>query len=65
MKDDEPLGLGQFRPQGHDWKDLWGTINYCYTQNIKALDLMISEKIFLRFFIVSLREMMTPGAWLI
>ena len=39
-----------------------GTTNYCYTQNIKALDLMVSEKkIFLHFPIVSLREMMTPG----
>ena len=39
-----------------------GTANYCYTQNIKALDLMVSEKkIFVRFPIVSLREMMTPG----
>ena len=39
-----------------------GTTNYCYTQNIKALDLMVSEKkIFLRFPIVSLRKMMTPG----
>ena len=39
-----------------------GTTNYCYTQNIKALDLMVSEKkIFLRFPIVSLQEM-TPGA---
>ena len=39
-----------------------GTTNYCYTKNIKALDLMVSEKkIFLRFPIVSLREMMTPG----
>ena len=36
-----------------------GTTNYCYTQNITALDLMVSE-IFLRFPIVSLREMMTP-----
>ena len=41
-----------------------GTNNYCYTQNIKALDLMVSEKkIFLCFPIVSLREMMTPRAW--
>ena len=39
-----------------------GTTNYCYTQNIKALDLMVSEKkIFLCFPIVSLREMRTPG----
>ena len=42
-----------------------GTTNYCYTQNIKALDLMVSEKSFVRFPIVSLPEMMTPGAWLI
>ena len=42
------------------------TTNYYYTQNIKALDLMVSEKkIFSVFPIVSLREMMTPGAWLI
>ena len=35
-----------------------GTTNYCYTQNIKAHDLMVSEKnIFLLFPIVSLREM--------
>ena len=34
--------------------------NHCFTKNIKALDLMVSEKIFLRFPIVSLREMMTP-----
>ena len=41
---------------------MFGTTNYCYTQNIKALDLMVSEKkIFLHFPIVSLREMMTPG----
>ena len=41
-----------------------GTTNYCYTQNNKALDLMVSEKkIFLMFSIVSLREMVTPGAW--
>ena len=39
-----------------------GTTNYWYTQNMKALYLMVSEnKIFLRFPIVSLREMMTPG----
>ena len=38
-----------------------GITYYCYTQNIKALDLMVSEKkFFLRFPIVSLQEMMTP-----
>ena len=39
-----------------------GSTNYCYTQNIKAVDLMVSEKmILLRFPVVSLREIMTPG----
>ena len=39
-----------------------GTTNYCYTQNIKALDPMVSvKKIFLCFPIVSLPEMLTPG----
>ena len=43
-----------------------GTTNYCYTQNVKALDLMVSEKkIVLRFPVERLREMMVPGAWLI
>ena len=37
------------------------TTNYYYTHNIKAIDLMVSEKMFLLFPIVSLREMMTPG----
>ena len=38
--------------------------SYC-TQNIKALDLMVSEKMI--FFAISycLRAMMTPGAWLL
>ena len=41
---------------------MFGTTYFCYTQNIKALDLVVSEKkIFLRFPIVSLQEMMTPG----
>ena len=38
---------------------------HCFTQNIKALGLMVSEKkIFLRFFpIISLWRPMTTGAW--
>ena len=37
---------------------------HCFTQNIKALGLMVSEKkIFYVFPIVSLWEIMTPGAW--
>ena len=39
------------------------TTIHCYTQNIKALGLVVSEKIFFLFFpIVSLWELMTPGA---
>ena len=40
------------------------TTIHCYTQNIKALGLVVSEKkIFLNVFpIVSLWELMTPGA---
>ena len=63
MGDDDPRGLANLDPRGMIEKILLGTINYCYTQNIKAHDLMVSEKkIFLRFPIVSLREMITPGA---
>ena len=38
------------------------TTIHCYTQNMKALDLVVSEKIFYVFLIVSLWEIMTPGA---
>ena len=40
-----------------------GTTNYCYTQNIKALDIMVSEKkIFFTFsYCKSTETMMTPG----
>ena len=36
---------------------------YCYTHNMQALDLMVSEKkfVFYVFPIVSLWELMTPG----
>ena len=42
-----------------------GLTKHCFTQNIKALCLMVSEKkIFFTFFpIISLRRPMTPGAW--
>ena len=66
MGDDDPRGLANLDPRGMIEGFMLGTTNYCYTQNIKALELMVSDqKIFLRFPIVSLREMMTPGAWLI
>ena len=55
-------GRGQFRPQGA-W--LAGFIKeitkHCYTQNIKALGLLVSEKVFYVFPIVSLWELMTRG----
>ena len=34
---------------------------HCYTQNIKALHLLVSAKIFLNFPIVILWELMSPG----
>ena len=37
------------------------TTIHCYTQNMKALGLLVSEKIFWVFPIVSLWEIMTPG----
>ena len=38
-----------------------GLTKHCFTQNIKALGLMVSEKIFLRFFpIISLWKPMNP-----
>ena len=37
---------------------------HCFTQNMKALGLMVSEKkIFYVFPIACLWEIMTPGAW--
>ena len=39
------------------------TTRHCYTQNMKALGFLVSEKkIFYVFPIVSLWELMTPGA---
>ena len=43
-----------------------GTTNYCYTQNIKALDLMAAEKkIFFTFSYCKSTGDDDPGAWLI
>ena len=38
------------------------TTIHCYTQNMKALGLVVLEKFFMFFPIVSLWELMTPGA---
>ena len=42
-----------------------GLTKHCFTQNINALGLMVSEKkIFFTFFpIISLWRPITPGAW--
>ena len=41
-----------------------GLTKHCFTQNIIALGLILSEKIFFTFFpIISLWRPMTPGAW--
>ena len=44
MGDDDPRGLANLDPKGMIGRINFGTTNYCYTQNIKALDLMVSEK---------------------
>ena len=41
MGHDDPQGLAYLDPGAIF---MLGTTNYCYTQNIKALDLMVSEK---------------------
>ena len=59
-------GLGKFRPQGYDWKDLcWLSLIIATHKILKLLTSWFQRRFFLRFPIVSLREMMTPGAWLI
>ena len=41
MGDDDPTGLANLDPRGMIGKIYVSTTNYCYTQNIKVLDLMI------------------------
>ena len=53
MGDDDPRGLVNLDPRG--------MIGRIYVEYLMVLE----KKIFLRFPIVSLREMMTPGASLI
>ena len=40
-----------------------GLTKHCFTRNLKALGLMVSEKIFYVFPIIILWRPMTPGAW--
>ena len=58
------MGLGQFRPQGHDWKDLcWVPLIIATHKILKLLTSWFQRRrFFLLFPIVSLREMITPVA---
>ena len=46
MGANDPQGGAIFYPQGHGWQDLERGPLYvhCYTQNMKALGLVVSEK---------------------
>ena len=60
MGDDDPQGLANLDPRLAGI--IKGLTKHCFTQNIKALSLMVSEKkIFFTFFpIISLCRPMTP-----
>ena len=53
-------------PRGMITGFIKGSISHCYTQNIKPLGFVVSEKkiffMFFFFFYVSLGGLMTPGA---
>ena len=64
MADNDAPGVWPIWTQGSRLAGIIkGLTKHCFTQNIKALGLMVSEKkIFLRFFpIISLWRPMTPG----
>ena len=65
MADNEALGAWPIWTPGSRLAGIIkGLTKHCFTQNIKALGLMVSEKIFFTFFpIISLCRPMTPGAW--
>ena len=58
-----PPGRGQFGPQGHDWQNfIKGLTKHCFTQNIKALEIMASEKkIVLRVFFLPIVSLWRRG----
>ena len=69
MTDNDVLGVGPVRTPRlagarlHVAGFIKRTTIHCYTQNMKALGLVVSEKIFFYVSpIVSLWELMTPGA---
>ena len=49
MGDDGPPGLGQFRPQGHNWKDLCWVPLIIATHKILKLLTSSEKKIFFTF----------------
>ena len=68
MADNDAPEAGPVRAQGIRLAGfIKRTTIHCYTQNMKALGLVVSEKkIFIMFFpfpIVNLWELMTPGEW--
>ena len=65
MADNNTPGRCHFRPPGA-WLAgfMKGIAKYCYTQNIKALGLIVSEKkIFLFFTYCKSMGANDPGAW--
>ena len=66
MADNDAPGAWQIWTPGSQLAGIIkGLTKHCFTQNIKALGLMVSEKkIFFTFFpYLSLCRPMTPGAW--
>ena len=63
MADDAPGARPIWTPGSQLAGIIKGLTKYCFTQNIKALGHMVSEKIFLMFFpiISQLRPMTPPG----
>ena len=58
----QELGEANLDPKGMIGRILKGIIEHCYTQNIKALGLMVSEEMIFKVFpIVSLWELVTSG----
>ena len=63
MADNNVLGAGpDWTPGARLAGFIKRTTIHCYTQNMKALTLMVSGKFFYVFLIVSLGELMTPVA---
>ena len=63
MGANDPRGGANFDPGAWLARFIKRTTIHCYIQNMKALGLVVSEKIFFYVSpIVSLWELMTPGA---